>query len=148
MRKMLSRVLIVCLIFGSNLSVFAAEATPRILDNGTIINSTLSNEYLIDSGCSIDFYISDNEIIASGYTNTYTNVNSIYVKIFIQRYDGDKWVTVISKSDTNYSRNKVSCNVSITPRDKGEYRAYAIHKISHNGTDESDVSHTNSINVN
>ncbi len=145
MKKIVGLMLITILVLASNVMVFANET--KIGD--VIINSTSSYEYLTDYGCSIDFYATDDEIIATGYTNTYANVDSIYVDVYIEKYNSSlrAWETVYSDSKKLYNDDYVSLSIQ-APANPGTYRAFAIHKISQGGTKETDTSHTLSIDVN
>jgi hypothetical protein len=147
MKRMVGLICIVVLVLVSNVMVFANESQVKLGD--VIINSTSGNEYLIDYGCSIDFYATDDKIIASGYTNTYTNVDSIYVDVYIEKYSSSSraWETVYNDSKKLYDDDYVSLSIQASAN-PGTYRAFAIHKISENGTNETDTSHTLSIDIN
>jgi hypothetical protein len=148
MRKSWVVLCIIAVFLMSGVSVLAISEEEVILKDGTSIQIQSNNEYLLDSGCTIDFYISDNEIVADAYSSSYTSVDNIYVKVFIQKYTNGSWKTVTSGSDSENDSDFVKTYLSMTPKQKGEYRAYAIHKITHNGITEKDVTYTSAIKIN
>ncbi|SKC87807.1 hypothetical protein [Maledivibacter halophilus] len=148
MKRSVTLIIIITIFLVFSVLSFGQTKEAKILNDGTIVNRTSSHEYLIDNGCSIDFYISDNRLVASAYTNTYIDVTSIYVKVYIQRYSNGSWVTIDSKTSTVNDSKKADVYLSIKPLSSGQYRAYAIHKLTHNGKTEKDTSNTKSIIVN
>ncbi len=147
MKKLISLLIIFNVLLLFSIVSFCETESAIVLSDGTIVNSTLSNENLYDSGCSINFYVSDNELVASAYTNTFDESDSVYVKVFIEKYDNNRWVSVASDINIEYNSTYSTSYLSITPSSSGKYRAYAIHKATLNGSTETDISYTNSINV-
>ena len=76
------------------------------------------------------------EVSISAFTHTYDPVEYISGRVYLQRWDGSRWVNIDSRLFYRFNHFFVvgGKNVYVTP---GYYRAHSIHYAEHRG-----VSHT------
>ncbi|WNF35039.1 hypothetical protein RJD24_11175 [Bacillaceae bacterium IKA-2] len=119
-------------------------------DEGT---SSDENPFMIESTQYIKVWESlisrtGNNIRVSGFSETYSTVDTIGVKLFIQYWNGQKWIDLESvgdfkKNNTNYVNGIGHFTVS----SGFYYRTRGVHYVRHNGLTEQVNSYTSYIYV-
>ncbi len=100
-----------------------------------IENTIQANSYLA-AGSSYITYTSGNVVTVGGSTRAFSVVDSIAVRIHLQRWDASRgvWVDVLSLGEAKKS-NQQSVSISRgTTTARGQYyRARAVHTVNHKG---------------
>lgn len=93
--------------------------------------------------------ISGNEIEVSGDTESYNDVDTIKLKLYLQYWNGNNWLDAAylgqySKTSTNY----VSGISNATVGGGYYYRTRGVHTVNHSGTVEEINSYSSYIHIN
>lgn len=127
----------------------AATVCPN-LQKGVVINlektSGVSSSLIKQWNCAI--IDNSNRVVAiSGETITYGTVDYLDVKVYLQRWNGSKWVDVTSRtySDNNTSYVSGSAQFNVTRGDS--YRCRAVHTAKSGSTNQTTTSVSNAIAI-
>lgn len=108
----------------------------------------LSNQYLMDGQSFID--ATGKTVSVSGNTQAFSDVDTIAVDLYLQRWDAskEKWIDAIHVGKfSDYNTSLVSGGKSVNVVSGYYYRTRAQHWITHNGTTEQEYSYTTYIYV-
>lgn len=99
--------------------------------------------YLISRyGCSIK-NLGGGKVTIAGYTETYSNVSSVSVTLYLQKWDGTKWVDLVSQSYAGSSTNSINGSKDVAITRGAYYRTRASH-YAKNGTSSDSASSSSS----
>lgn len=149
--KILSKDVLLFLLSGLMIaactSAYANTAPPLEQSNAYKEVGIESFQYLMDFGCDITSS-SGGYVTITGYTKAYSSVDYIKVRLYLQRWDGTKWVDlgswIFEKNNTSNVEGIKNLQVS-----KGYYyRTKAEHSLTKSGVNEQATSYSSSISVN
>lgn len=145
------RVAVFCLVmamFFAVTGVVYAAATPPRESPGRYPDAGIESLlYLRDWGCDIN-NTGNGSIVISGNTNANQNVGYIMVRLYLQRWDGSKWVDLGSWPFERYSASSVNGTKGLQVLRDYYYRTRASHALTQNGYSESAQSYSTSTYVN
>ena len=99
--------------------------------------------YLISRyGCSIT-NLGNGKVSIAGYTETYNTVSLVSVTLYLQKWDGTKWVDITNQSFSGSSTNSIKGTKDITVTKGAYYRTRASH-FAQNGSTTDSTSSTSS----
>jgi len=102
-------------------------------------------QWLADGTCSITNNM-DGTVKISGKTTAYSNVDIISLTLYLQKKVNGNWVSQGSWIFEDYGTNIITGN-KVLDVTSGDYRAYALHKITESGIKESGSSTSIAISV-
>ncbi|WP_449240931.1 hypothetical protein [Desulfoscipio gibsoniae] len=122
------------LAFSGSMATSSTLSPPPPEDQDEI--SILSTEYLSDWDC----YLIDNgdgTVTIRGYSQANRYVDEIYVKLYLQKWDGSSWQTVSSGYRKTANDNiYVSHSKNISVQTGAYYRTLSYHQIIHNDIED------------
>lgn len=90
---------------------------------------------------------SEAKVRLSGYTIAQTTMDYVAVRVYLQKWDGSNWVTVVSYPFENYSTDEVE-GAYYYPVQRGYYyRAKGLHLARKGSVSEETVSYSASIRI-
>ena len=111
-----------------------------------IQSSPKSNNYITKCEATIDD-MGRSRILISAITETISNVDTLKLRLSLQKQSGSSWSTVQSWSNSSSNTDQIKLERVYNDASSGRYRVIATHTISKNGKTESEESTTSSINV-
>lgn len=104
--------------------------------------------YLISRyGCSIS-NLGGGKVSISGYTETSNACSSVSVTLYLQKWDGTKWVDIASQSFSGASANSARGTKTISVTRGANYRTRASHYAQNGAITDAVASTSSYINVN
>lgn len=139
--------MLLCLTMFVCTSAYATPAPPLEQSNAYKEIGIESFQYLMDYGCDITSS-SGGYVTITGYTKAYSSLDYIKVRLYLQRWDGTKWVDLGSWlfEKNNASTTEGIKNLQVS---KGYYyRTKAAHSLTESGVNEQATSYSSSIPIN
>jgi len=102
-------------------------------------------QWLADGTCSITNNM-DGTVKISGKTTTYSDVDIISLTLYLQKKVNGNWVSQGSWIFEDYGTNIITGNKVLAVAG-GDYRVYALHKITESGIKESGSSTSTAVSV-
>ncbi|WP_347488136.1 DUF6147 family protein [Desulfoscipio sp. XC116] len=137
-------VLVSCILFAS--SALAGELLE--IESESSVFTAIGPEalqWLADGTCSITNNM-DGTVKISGKTTAYSDVDIISLTLYLQKKVDGNWISQGSWIYEDYGTKKISGN-KVLAVDSGDYRAYALHKITESGIKESGSSTSTAVSV-
>lgn len=94
-----------------------------------------SLQYLKDWGCDITS-AGGGYINVTGFTQAYQNVDYIMLSLYLQRWDGSKWVDLNGWTFDNHNAAKAEGKKALKVAKGYYYRVRATHSLTHGGVTE------------
>lgn len=127
----------------------AATACPD-LQNGIVVNleetSGVSTSLIKQWNCAI-IDKSNGTVVISGETITYRTVDYLDVKVYLQRWNGSKWVDVTNRTYSDNKTSYVSGSDLFNVSKGNSYRCRAVHTAKSGSTNQTATSVSNAIAI-
>jgi len=137
-------VLVSCISFAS--TALAGELPERKGESNVLIAiGPEAMQWLADGTCSITSNM-DGTIKISGETTAYSNVDVISLTLYLQKKVGGNWVSQGSWIFEDYGTNIITGN-KVLAVTSGDYRVYALHRVTESGIKESGSSTSTAVSV-
>lgn len=137
---------VICLLLLTVSSAFAVQPmTPPPPQGTQEIVVIESFQLLGDLDCDIDQVGTEAKVFVAGSTTTQFAVDSLTIKIYLQRWTGSSWTNVTYKTYNASNDDYVSGSYSYAVPRGYYYRTQAYHSAKEGNIVESDYSYTSSI---
>lgn len=135
---------LIIVIFALTSLVYATPPPPPEQSVAIKEQGIESLNFLIDWNCDI-ISSGNGNINLSGYTQANRSVDYIMVRLFLQRWDGNRWVDQGSWLFERHSSSKVEGTKSLQVTKGYYYRTRGVHGVTHNGINEPATSYSTSV---
>ncbi|MEJ8554633.1 hypothetical protein [Tepidibacter sp. Z1-5] len=132
-------------IYGQEEGVVAEEKIIAT-KNLEIKSSRRANNYIVNCEATIDD-LGRSRILISALTETVSKVDTLKLKVSLQKQRGSSWTNIRSWNESNSNDDEINFETIYTDASSGKYRVKVSHIITENGKTETEQSTTSSINV-
>lgn len=147
-KSVLLNLMVICLVLLMTDTASAVQSmTPPPTEETQGDIGIQSFQLLSISECSIDQIGTEANVFVTGSTSTLFEVDSLMVRIYLQRWDGSSWTNVAYKTFNDTNDDFVSGSYSYSISRGYYYRTKAYHTATDGSISESSYSYSGSIYI-
>jgi hypothetical protein len=132
------------LVFGLVPRSYASGADDNHYTNKINIRYGIeAQKYIKDS--QLDTMVESEQVVVFSEVECNTQVNSIKTKIYLEKWNNNRWNVVDSYEKSKSNTDTLSFSMTVSINSNSKYRIRAVHTVTHNGYTESSTNTSSTI---